>query len=253
MSRKNVIGEEMAEIDFVGKNDIEQYLQMQNGYVLDFSNETFKKFFASMVDVNIYDEKYAVKGTSKANRLRTFLEIHSCKEVAELLGHLVDYHQPDDKIKKIIDRLKTNKASNQIDKITPNNDETDFKLLCENIKETINENKPELALDRLHTFYMKSIRELCKKHVIEFSETDSLNAIFGKYVKFIEGKFSFEAEMTKTIMKCSISILEKFNDVRNNKSLAHDNKLLNHDESLYIFDTLARLKGFIDNIENTIQ
>ena len=41
--------------------------------------------------------------------------------------------------------------------------------------------------------------------------------------------------------------------MRNNKSLAHDNKLLNHKESLYIFDTLARLKGFIDSIEDDIK
>ncbi len=59
--------------------------------------------------------------------------------------------------------------------------------------------------------------------------------------------------MTKTILKYSISLLEKYNYVRNNSSFAHDNKLLNYTESLYIFDTLARLKGFIDGIQQNIE
>jgi len=41
--------------------------------------------------------------------------------------------------------------------------------------------------------------------------------------------------MTERILKSSISILDAFNDVRNNKSLAHDNPVLNRNESLLIF------------------
>ena len=72
-------------------------------------------------------------------------------------------------------------------------------------------------------------------------------------MKFIENKVGFESEMTKAILKYSISLLEKYNDVRNNSSFAHDNKLLNYSESLYIFDTLARLKGFIDKIQQDME
>ena len=36
--------------------------------------------------------------------------------------------------------------------------------------------------------------------------------------------------MTELNLKSSISVLEAFNDVRNNKSLAHDNPILNYAE-----------------------
>ncbi len=38
-----------------------------------------------------------------------------------------------------------------------------LKKLSESIKDSIEKNLPEIALDRLHTFVMKYIRELCKK------------------------------------------------------------------------------------------
>ena len=41
--------------------------------------------------------------------------------------------------------------------------------------------------------------------------------------------------MTLRILRSSISILDAFNDVRNNRSLAHDNAILNYDEALLIF------------------
>src|SRR5699024_10226299 len=81
----------------------------------------------------------------------------------------------------------------------------------------------------------------------------TINAIFGKYIKHIESLGLVESDMTKAILKYSINLLDKYNHVRNNSSLAHDNKLLNYKESLYIFDTLARLKGFIDNIEDDMR
>src|SRR5688500_14410810 len=51
---------------------IERILQMGSGYVLDFSNRTFADFFAEH-DVAI-DVGFDDGGTSKANRLRTFLK-----------------------------------------------------------------------------------------------------------------------------------------------------------------------------------
>ena len=132
-------------------------------------------------------------------------------------------------------------------------DESDYSKLATNIKEYIEKNEPELALDRLHTFYVKFIRGICTRHQIVYTNSESLNAIFGKYIKHLESLNIIESDMTIAILKYSINLLEKYNDVRNNKSFAHDNKLLNYKESLYIFDTLARLKGFIDSIEDEIR
>ena len=52
---------------------------MQGGYPLDFSNKTLTEFFEDEIGENIYDDKFSFKGTSKANRIRAFLEISSAR------------------------------------------------------------------------------------------------------------------------------------------------------------------------------
>lgn len=49
------------------------------GFVLDFSDPSFSDFFASELNVNIDDPKYAVNGSSKGKRLRHFLQ--TCDDV----------------------------------------------------------------------------------------------------------------------------------------------------------------------------
>ena len=44
-------------------------------------------------------------------------------------------------------------------------------------------------------------------------------------------------------------MLEAFNTVRNERSLAHDNEILNHDEAVLIFSHVMALVRFIQTIE----
>jgi len=59
--------------------------------------------------------------------------------------------------------------------------------------------------------------------------------------------------MTARILKSAISVLEAFNDVRNNQSLAHDNPILNYDESLLIFNHVASSVRFIRTLEEKMK
>ncbi len=61
-----------------------------------------------------------------------------------------------------------------------------------------------------------------------------------------------ESRMTEMILKTSISVLEAFNDVRNNRSLAHDNLLLNREESLLIFNHVTTAVRFVWALEKSI-
>lgn len=58
-----------------------------------------------------------------------------------------------------------------------------------------------------------------------------------------------DSEITKNILKYNISILEKLNWVRNNRSLAHDNILLTKIEAQYILNNIIELINFISSIE----
>jgi hypothetical protein len=69
----------------------EKQFLMDGGYVLDFSNNTFQRFVADSVNVNIYDGKYAMFGDSKANRLRAFWDLENDQIVGKLLCDLLNY------------------------------------------------------------------------------------------------------------------------------------------------------------------
>ena len=73
----------IAKFEIQEKKILEKFLGMDSGYVLNFSNRTFSDFFVENFKINIYDDKYADRGESKAKRLRTFWEKESNSLVAD--------------------------------------------------------------------------------------------------------------------------------------------------------------------------
>ncbi len=69
----------------------------RNGYVLDFSDNTYREFF-NEYDLKIDHQKYKVNGTSKMKRLRTFWEIESDKVVGEILDGLLQYAEAKEEV-----------------------------------------------------------------------------------------------------------------------------------------------------------
>ena len=141
----------------------------------------------------------------------------------------------------------------ELDSLTANSDDRDFEVVAEHVREAIEKNQPEGALDRLHTFVIKFIRIACEPHGIEVNRDKALHSIFGEYVKALREGGHLESQMAERILKSSISVLESFNDVRNNKSLAHDNPILNYEESLLIFNHVAASIRFIKALELKIK
>ena len=58
--------------------------------------------------------------------------------------------------------------------------------------------------------------------------------------------------MSEKILKYSIQVIQAFNDIRDNKSLAHDNQVLNYQESILIFNNVSSTIKFIQSIEGKI-
>ena len=57
------------------------------------------------------------------------------------------------------------------------------------------------------------------------------------------------SEFSIQALKQSISIFEKFNDIRNNKSYAHDNNVLSNEESLYVVNCIINTLNFLNYLE----
>jgi len=81
----------MSTLKTIEKTQLEQVFGMASGYVLDFSNRIFQEFIRENAGVDIYAEKYAFNGDSKARRLRAFWEQESDLVVGKILADLIEY------------------------------------------------------------------------------------------------------------------------------------------------------------------
>lgn len=253
----------MSDLTGSDRRKLEKLLGMGSGYVLNFSDRTFGEFFDEY-RVEIDSERYKVRGTSKANRMRTCWDIDGNHIIGRVIDGLIVYASDEqcfgdgnpaliDDCRKIAQRLLSDQPVAELDALTAIADERDFEVVAEHIREAIEKNQPEGALDRLHTFVNKFIRIVCEPHGIEINRDKPLHSVFGEYVRALRDGGHLESVMTERILKSSISVLEAFSDVRNNKSLAHDNPILNYEESLLIFNHVASSIRFIKSLESRIK
>lgn len=115
----------MSNLSSVERRDLEEFLGMKDGYVLDFKNPWFQDFVKENTGIDIYEEKYEVNGGSKAKRLRAFWHQEPNNTVGKLIFALLEYKRSNyskfspseqvlfDKCSKISQRLIQNGQNNQ--------------------------------------------------------------------------------------------------------------------------------------------
>lgn len=82
------------------------------------------------------------------------------------------------KIVKLAHKLKSESLGAQIQVIQATSDDINFHKLAKQVREAIERNEPETALDRLHTYTVKFVRELCDKHGIAYDKDKNLFIVF---------------------------------------------------------------------------
>lgn len=258
----------MSDLTNAEKRKLERALGMASGYVLNFSNRTFEEFILDSVRIEIYDDKYEYGSGSKANRMRALWDIEPNHVVGKVLGDILDEWEewnpeqyntstgkyevpryPDD-CEKIVARLKSHSPVPEIEALQPNADDRDFEALARSVKEYIKRDEPETGLDRLHTFAVKYVRNLCDKHGITTERSKPLHSAFGEYVKHLRANGIIETVMAERILKSNISVLDAFNKVRNEHSQAHDNPIVSYHEALLIFNNVVSMFRYLDTVEN---
>ncbi len=154
--------------------------------------------------------------------------------------------------RRVAQRLLQSASVTEFEAITSLSADKDFANLAKSVRDAIEKNEPESGLDRLHTFVIKYMKALCEKQGIITGRDKPLHSLMGEYVRRLKDSGNIESEMTQRILKSSISVLEAFSQVRNDQSLAHDNPILNYDESLLIFNHVASAIKFIQAVDKRI-
>ncbi len=198
--------------------------------------------------------------SSKANRLRQFWKIEPNHVVGVLIREMAEYATMVGTVdqslvpigRQIATRLLNSAPVTELDVIQSLTDDRTFEALAKSVRDSIENNEPETGLDHLHTFVVKYVSTLCREHGLTVVRSKPLHSMFGEYIKYLRSSGHLESEMAERILKSSISTLESFNHVRNNQSFAHDNPILNYDESLLIFNHVCALIRFIQSIEQAM-
>ena len=245
---------------------VENALGMGSGYVLNFSDRTFSVFFDQDFGIDIDGDRYRLQGDSKARRLRCFFTVENETVVSRVLRRLWEYRetvQPerrglpdnvaDDEALKtrffaVIERLEGAEQVACIDAIDRFEQSETLEELVGAIERDINANRPAAALDRLHTYSMKKFGHLLDARGVAWDRSEPLQSRVGKYVRSLREERPLH-EITLQIAKNAIGVFEKYNDVRNRGSLAHDNALPGPAEARFIYDGITALLRFVKSIE----
>ncbi len=83
----------MSNIRSIDMMVLDDIFDMGSGYVLNFSDRTFAQFFAEELNIDIDDPAYKKYGTSKAKRLRCFLQIVDRATAVRTLNALWEYRE----------------------------------------------------------------------------------------------------------------------------------------------------------------
>ncbi len=231
------------------------------GYVLEFSDHTFSLFFDEEFGIDIDQEKFGANGRSKGKRLRTFLTAADGPLAARVLRLLWEHrsaimtrlHEEDragllDEYFQIVQRLQGDASLLSTDAIERFTASETLDELVAAIQRDIAANKPQAVLDRLHTYCMKKFAHLIHTRGGSCDTEEPLHSRAGKYIKSLEAERNL-LPISARIMKSSISIFEEFNSVRNHRSLAHDNELVDMQEARFIFDAISCILRYVRSIE----
>lgn len=254
----------MVQIKRSEMRQIDDAFAMGSGYVLNFSDRTMSEWFEDELRINIDDQRYKRRGTSKANRLRAFIEDEPAPLVARMLRSLWAHRQaiayipygatPEDckrqeiNLFAIIHRIESDAGTPAIDAVVAFTRDETLEELVQAIRRDAEADKPQAALDRLHTYSMKKFAHLLKQRGAPTNQEEPLHSRVGRYVKLVEAERELKP-ITKQILKNCIGIFQSYNDVRNSHSFAHDNTVVEKEEARFIFETVVSMLRFVRSVE----
>ena len=254
----------MANLSYIEKDSLEKLFEMQSGYVMDFTNNSFSRFIGDSVNIDVYNGPGYKKYTSKANKLRQIWNSEPDNVVGilieALLSHFEDMKLQEGKLtdweRKKIDemRIVASRLKGDYHSITlPNKQEDSLQTLLEDINNALSRNKPVLALDRLHTFSTILLHGICIDNDINITDNKGnnlpLHSLAGMLKKKYEQDKLFKSTFTLMAIQNSISLFDKYNTIRNDQSYAHDNEILNTLEAEFAVRIMADFLTFIDKAE----
>ena len=254
----------MSSLTYTERERIARFLGFNKGYVFTFLKSGYTKtntrdMIYEATGIDIY--KNAAFDMSQERCIRKIWDECDDYTVGNLLKIMLDYYYnvadwdwgrrrelDYQELRELEKRLMSNPVS------IPLAATETLKLVKEDIERNCNNNTPELALDRLHTFSTEFFRSVCKKHGISTVDDKRneypLQSLVGRLKNWYAENHYFDSEFCIVAIQNTINIFDKYNAIRNNQSAAHPNEVLNKAEAMYAVRIVAETLTFIDKIEH---
>ena len=233
------------------------------GYVLDFSDRTMAEWFEETLDLDIFQQRFQIEGRSKGKTLRGFVEVAEPRLVAEVLRALwayrcgLDGYSEEDPceeerlkawLDQFTDELDNASSLNLYEAFKDFSRDTTLPKLRASIAGDLLAEKPDVAIDRLHTYCIKRFRALLALRGTPVNASMSLHSVFSAYGKLLRDNGDVSAFALPTL-SVQHKLFEGLNDARNKRSFAHDNELLPVSEAQFIVECVLSSLAFIERIE----
>ncbi len=221
------------------------------------------EWFEETFGLDIFQERFQIEGHSKGKTLRGFVEVAEPRLVAKVLRELWTYRRSlegyaedsfveEGRLKAWIDQfsaeLENASALNLEDALRDFSRDTTLPKLRAAIAGDLVAEKPDVAVDRLHTYCVKRFRALLAERGSRVNASTPLHAIFGAYGKILRDEGAVSGFALPTL-RVQHKLFESLNDARNKRSFAHDNELLVVSEAQFIVDCVLASLAFIERIE----
>ncbi|OOY33821.1 abortive phage resistance protein [Solemya velum gill symbiont] len=154
---------------------IDEIFEMGSGYVLNFSDRTMAEFFEDEFGIEIYQEKFDFKGTSKAKHLRAFIEVEDGYTVGQVLRKLWNYRnsyterdhieRDEKRLFEIISRIDAGQAPPVLSKLSNKADILSLDTVLRDLKRALDsaQQDPESAV----TSSCSTVESVCRSILIE--------------------------------------------------------------------------------------
>lgn len=254
----------MSTLSYVQKERMASFFGIKGGYVFTFLKNGYNKtntrdMILEATGIDIYSNPdYDM---SQERCIRKIWDECDNYTVGKLLKVMLDYYEAvadwdwDRREEKTFHDLRELEAQLMQNPVTiPAAATNTLNLVKADIERNCNNNTPELALDRLHTFSTEYFRGLCQKHGISTVDDRGnelpLQSLVGSLRRWYEENNYFESDFSIVAIRNTINIFDKFNAIRNDQSAAHPNTILNKAEAMFAVRIVSETLTFVDTIEH---
>lgn len=257
----------MSSLTFVEKEQIANFFGFKSGYIFTFvQNKGYNKtntrnIILEATGIDIYSNPEYTMSQEKC--IRKIWDEYDDYIVGQLLKVMLDYYSTvadwnwewkEQQDYKALRELQERLCSKSIE--LPSVDTKDLKMLLQDIERNFSSNTPELVIDRLHTFAVQFIRDICISHNISIVDAKgnyfSLESLVGSLKNFYRDNNYFSSEFCVIAIQTSINVFAKFNELRNNHSFSHPNPILEKLEAEYAVKTISNTLVFLEKVEKRL-